>query len=233
MPYSGLAAAGVVAAGSIASAQQANLAAGRVRQGTMDFQQWSQGQQQDYATNFASSAHQRQVNDMRAAGLNPILSATGGRGSTGSVGGTAPGASYDQKVPDFHSAVQARLGNSQVRLTEATADKEEAIAKVYKSVGPRVLGGIDAIESTAKSLGEMGARIEEEIRKAIRQLAPSGNVTLGSITNRVIEAIPLPSGATANELRQKIRRELDAIGGPSDWIDSARRRYLPRKRDKW
>ncbi|WNK14226.1 MAG: DNA pilot protein [Microvirus sp.] len=59
----------------ISNAQQAAQA-----NKTMDWQQM-----------MSSTAHQREVTDMKSAGLNPILSATGGRGAPmGSVGMTKP-----------------------------------------------------------------------------------------------------------------------------------------------
>lgn len=43
------------------------------------------GLQQDYATRMSNTSHQREVQDLRAAGLNPILSATGGNGASAPV----------------------------------------------------------------------------------------------------------------------------------------------------
>lgn len=40
------------------------------------------GRQQKFAKMMSDTAHQRQVRDLRAAGLNPILSVTGGKGAS-------------------------------------------------------------------------------------------------------------------------------------------------------
>lgn len=72
----------------------ANSASAKSVRMQTDYQQWALGNQQEFARNMAETAHQREVVDLRRAGLNPILSGTGGRGNPQSPGAVPSGASY-------------------------------------------------------------------------------------------------------------------------------------------
>lgn len=66
----------------------------------------------------AQNAHQWQTEDMRAAGLNPILSATGGAGAKPS-GGSSLGAQSDAITPAVNSALAARRQSTELELMKA------------------------------------------------------------------------------------------------------------------
>lgn len=86
---------------------------------------------------MSSTAHQREVEDLRRAGLNPALSAMGGPGSS------SPGGAVAQ-VPDFgeaagravHSALAIKAQKAQIRLLEAQSLKTETEAFQSQSLFP-------------------------------------------------------------------------------------------------
>lgn len=79
-----------------------------------------QDAQNSWMERMSNTAHQREVKDLRAAGLNPILSATGGNGaSTPSAGG----ATFTAENP-VNSALQAYMQNRQLKQQDTQLEQQ-------------------------------------------------------------------------------------------------------------
>ena len=129
---------------NIASAEQAEKA--------MAFSKESQEKQMRFQERMSGSAHQRQMADMRKAGLNPILSAKYG-GASSPAGSSAAGVA----APQFNKAEQAlkyastaqNLKNmlAQEDLIESQANAAQQSAQVslnqfYSTLGEAQIGRI-------------------------------------------------------------------------------------------
>lgn len=114
------------------SAEQAEL--------TRQFNAAEAAKNRDWQKMMSDTAHQREVSDLMAAGLNPVLSATGGNGASVTSGATASGSnpSGASASPDtsLNSAIVSLLGSSLTAMTRladmsTSAMTQSAVADKY------------------------------------------------------------------------------------------------------
>ncbi len=171
---------------SLIGGKQRNEAASAQAQRQMDFQE-----------RMSSTAHQREVKDLRAAGLNPILSATGGRGASSPGGAQAP--IQDVLTPAVSSALAARKLSQEIANLKATEQLTKAQVSVIKpatEAGDFIGNQVGNLRDLRDALGsEQGRLWMEETMKDIQ-----------AIVNRT-------GHSAASAIREFARRFSPATGG--------------------
>jgi len=118
-----------------------------------DFNREEAQKNRDWQKYMSNTAHRREVRDLRKAGLNPILSAMGGRGASVTSGATAasPGASkYDRQSPTA-AGIEKALMAAQLKKLTAETDATQSSAKVAKIEATRKEKEFDAIDKAPAS----------------------------------------------------------------------------------
>lgn len=143
-------------AGSIGGAMLQNSSAQQIAQSQMQFQE-----------RMSDTAYQRQVADMKAAGLNPMLSILGGGGASTPGGASAPVVNpLGGAVSSASDAIAAKA-----QIANTTADTIKKTNEAEDTAADAVLKSLAQVD-LKRALGyeDPGGRIGDSPTRAIMQL---------------------------------------------------------------